>query len=107
MSAGSLSPLKWSKTLGANFRGKKTAADAGHIGRDLAATPAHPRHLGRALWDRVQTTYQIADSGGIELLLLACEATDRVGALRQEIAKDGAVIRTRGAVKEHPPCVPR
>jgi Phage terminase, small subunit len=37
------------------------------------------------------------------LLLLACEAIDRIGALRDEIAEDGAVIHLRGGgVREHP-----
>ena len=65
-----------------------------------------PRTLdekGRALWDRVMAEYAIQDAGGIELLLLACEATDRIYALREEIEHDGAVIRSRnGAIKEHP-----
>jgi phage terminase small subunit len=71
-----------------------------------ATWPEPPRALdnhGRSLWDRIQREYAIVDAGGLELLLLACEGIDRVWALRQEIARDGAVIRLRnGAVKEHP-----
>jgi phage terminase small subunit len=71
-----------------------------------ATWPEPPRTLddhGRSLWDRIQREYAIADAGGLELLLLACEGIDRIWALRQEIARDGAVIRMRnGAVKEHP-----
>lgn len=65
-----------------------------------------PRNLnkyGRALWDRVMAQYAVEDAAGIELLLLACEGTDRIWALRQEIEHDGAVIRLRnGAIREHP-----
>jgi hypothetical protein len=65
-----------------------------------------PRNLdnhGRSLWDRIMREYDIRDAGGLELLLLACEGIDRIWALRQEIARDGAVIRLRnGAIKEHP-----
>jgi phage terminase small subunit len=65
-----------------------------------------PRNLdnrGRSLWDRIMREYDIRDAGGLELLLLACEGIDRIWVLRQEIERDGAVIRLRnGAVKEHP-----
>jgi hypothetical protein len=46
--------------------------------------------------------YEIADSGGLEMLLQACAALDRAEALRREIDHDGAVIRTRGTVRDHP-----
>jgi hypothetical protein len=42
--------------------------------------PEPPRTLGepgRSLWDRVMAEYDIADSGGRELLALACQALDR------------------------------
>jgi Phage terminase, small subunit len=67
-----------------------------------------PRPLGPhglELWDAVQAEYRISDRGGIELLAQACSALDRCEALAQEIARDGAVIRTRtGTVKAHPAC---
>ena len=46
--------------------------------------PAPPRTLnppGLALWGRIQAEYAIRDAGGVELLTLACEATDRASAL--------------------------
>ena len=67
--------------------------------------PAPSRSLGnhgRSLWDRVQTEYDIQDSGGLEMLLQACAALDRAESLRLEIDRDGEVIRTRGTVKDHP-----
>jgi P27 family predicted phage terminase small subunit len=75
-----------------------TAADATSTGppRDLDS-------YGRSLWDRIMREYDIQDAGGVELLLLACEGIDRIRALRQEIERDGAVIRLRnGAIREHP-----
>ena len=64
-----------------------------------------PRKLGdpgRSLWDRVMAEYDIADSGGMEMLCQACQALDRAEALRTEIDRDGEVIRVRGSVREHP-----
>ena len=46
--------------------------------------------------------YAICDAGGIELLLLACEATDRAASLREAIDRDGELISTRSGLKEHP-----
>jgi phage terminase small subunit len=64
-----------------------------------------PRKLdqsGRSLWNRVMSEYDISDCGGIEMMTLACEALDRIAVLRNEIEHDGAVIRTRGVIKDHP-----
>jgi hypothetical protein len=64
-----------------------------------------PRTLGepgRSLWDRVMIEYDIADAGGRELLALACQALDRAERLREQIDRDGEVIRARGMVKNHP-----
>ena len=64
-----------------------------------------PRTLGKLgldLWRRVQSEYQVHDSGGIELLLLACEGLDRIGELREAIDRDGAVVYVRGTPREHP-----
>jgi hypothetical protein len=57
---------------------------------------------GRSLWQRVQSEYDVRDAGGIELLVQACEALDRVGRLREQIDADGEVIRARGTVRAHP-----
>jgi hypothetical protein len=54
------------------------------------------------LWDRVQREFAVHDCAGIELLLLACETTDRVSQLRQRIDDDGEVVKVRGVPKAHP-----
>jgi hypothetical protein len=57
---------------------------------------------GQALWQSIVTEYGIEDAGGVEMLTLACQALDRAEELATAIKEDGAVIRTRGIVKEHP-----
>jgi hypothetical protein len=73
--------------------------------REVETTLDPPRSLGkpgRSLWDRIMREYAIRDAGGIELLLLACEATDRAASLRDQIDRDGELIPTRSGLKEHP-----
>jgi hypothetical protein len=67
--------------------------------------PPPPRELGAsglALWNSIQGEYRISDAGGIELLLQACQAADRLAGLAARIAEDGEVIVTRGGPKAHP-----
>jgi hypothetical protein len=67
--------------------------------------PPPPRTLGApglALWNRVQSEYGIIDCGGVEILCIACEATDRIQTLAEAIAEDGPVVRTRAGVRSHP-----
>jgi hypothetical protein len=64
-----------------------------------------PRALGqhgRSLWDRIMSEYDVSDSGGVEMLLQACAGADLAETLHEEISRDGAVIRQRGAVRAHP-----
>jgi hypothetical protein len=46
--------------------------------------------------------YGIVDCGGLEILCIACEATDRIHSLAEAIAEDGPVVRTRSGVRAHP-----
>jgi hypothetical protein len=68
--------------------------------------PDPPRPLGfagRALWDAVQLEYNIQDRGGVEVLLVGCQALDRAERLRAQIDADGEVIRLRnGSIRAHP-----
>jgi hypothetical protein len=64
-----------------------------------------PRKLGRAgvsLWSSVQREYRIDDAGGIELLMQACTALDRVEAVAAQINTDGEIIKTRTGLRSHP-----
>jgi hypothetical protein len=63
-----------------------------------------PRKLGSAgsaLWDAVTGEYRIEDAGGIELLMQACLASDRVEALAAAIDADGEVVHTRTGTRVH------
>jgi hypothetical protein len=64
-----------------------------------------PRPLGQvgmALWTAVTAEYHIEDIAGVELLMQACLASDRVGALAEQIDEDGAIVRTRTGPRAHP-----
>lgn len=68
-------------------------------------TGAPPRPLGQhgmALWQSVNSQYGIEDAAGVEFLVTACQALDRAEALKAQIDADGAVIRTKAGLKDHP-----
>jgi hypothetical protein len=67
-----------------------------------AVPPATLAEPGRGLWTRLMGAYDIADPGGLAMLEQACTALDRAETLRHAIEQDGAVIRKRGAVRDHP-----
>jgi hypothetical protein len=58
--------------------------------------------VGRSLWDRITSAYDISDEGGIELLSQACASADRAESLRAQIDRDGEVVRTKQGFKDHP-----
>jgi hypothetical protein len=69
----------------------------------ISAQPSRPLgEHGRQLWDRVASEYDISDASGVEMLTLACEATDRIQALSARIREDGETVRTHTGVKAHP-----
>src|SRR5262249_33063160 len=57
---------------------------------------------GLSLWDAIMTEYHIEDRGGVELLMQACEAADRVASLSERISADGEVIQGRNGPRTHP-----
>lgn len=70
-----------------------------------AAWPAPPRTLGvhgLALWDRVNSDYNISDAGGVELLAQACSAVDRAEALAECVSRDGVMLYGKHGEKAHP-----
>jgi hypothetical protein len=70
-----------------------------------STTTAPPRKLGvlgLSLWESIQSEYRIDDRGGIELLMQACEAADRVASLSERISADGEVIQGRNGLRAHP-----
>jgi len=72
---------------------------------DQQPTIKPPRKLGRhggRLWKTVMNEYQIDDAGGSEMLALACEQLDRAQECREQIDRDGLMLRTKHGPKEHP-----
>ena len=84
------------------FMAKKPRLTLVQPGSNPAEPPRKLDDPGRNLWDRIMSEYDIADSGGLEVLAQACQALDRAEALRSEIDRDGEVIRVRGSIREHP-----
>jgi hypothetical protein len=71
----------------------------------LPRRPEPPQPLGavgRSLWDRITSSYDISDSGGQQMLFEACAASDRAESLRAQINQDGEVIRTKTGFRDHP-----
>ena len=46
--------------------------------------------------------YELDDPGGVELLLQACEASDRVARLAARIDADGEIVEGRNGPRTHP-----
>jgi hypothetical protein len=57
---------------------------------------------GAALWDAVTTEYRIEDAGGIEILMQACLAADRVSPLAERISTEGEIIHGQTGPRAHP-----
>ena len=70
----------------------------------MKTTP--PRHLSpaaRAWFAELQREYGIDDAGGRALLAIAADAWDRARDAREQIAKEGAIVRDRfGQPVPHP-----
>jgi hypothetical protein len=70
---------------------------------DRLNPPAGLGEAGRALWIKVQREYVIDDIGGRAVLEQVCGAADRIETIKQAIAEDGPVLRSRsGGLKGHP-----
>ena len=68
-------------------------------------TGGPPRKLGKnglELWVGVKSQYEIDDTGGLAMLLLACEALDRAEACRLQIDRDGLIIRSKAGPRDNP-----
>jgi hypothetical protein len=57
---------------------------------------------GQNLWASVTAEYAIADSGGVEMLVQACQALDRAEKCRALIDRDGEVIANAKGLRDHP-----
>jgi hypothetical protein len=75
------------------------------ISGEIEAFDTPPRPLGshgQRLWTSVQAEYQISDVGGREILCQCAELLDRAERLREEIDRDGEIIRTKAGPRVHP-----
>lgn len=65
-----------------------------------------PKHLSReaqALWDRLQSDFDLTDAAAKALLRQACESYDRAESARRIVRAEGMVIRDRfGQQRPHP-----
>ncbi len=79
---------------------KLTVVDGTHTPFDPQASLGE---AGRRLWQAIQSEYRIDDSGGCEMLLQICLASDRAEEYAAVIAADGPTIRTKGGgLRDHP-----
>jgi P27 family predicted phage terminase small subunit len=64
-----------------------------------------PRKLGRhgsQLWRSIMREYVLDDAADLETLALACEQLDRAQECREQIDRDGLMIRSKHGPKDHP-----
>jgi hypothetical protein len=69
------------------------------------STKAPPRKLGthgQRLWAVVNEEVVLEDAAGVEMLLEACEALDRVQECAAEIKRSGVMLRTKTGTRENP-----
>jgi hypothetical protein len=73
------------------------------LNRPRLQKPSRPlgKH-GMALWSAVTGEYGIEDAGGVEMLTQACQSLDRAEELAVAIKRDGAIIRSKGIIRDHP-----
>ena len=71
----------------------------------LATPSSPPSSLGEPgikLWRSIMKQYVIRDAGGLAILEMACISRDRSSGFAAIIKRDGAMIRGKEAIKEHP-----
>ena len=68
----------------------------------INAPPAALGEAGRKLWQSIHHDFVIDDAGGAEMLAQICLTADRAAECAAQIAADGAVIRTKNGMRDHP-----
>src|SRR5262245_49431494 len=76
------------------------------VGNDEQSGGVPQRNLGEhgtSLWHQIMSEYEITDAAGLQLLTQACLACERAERLRNQINRDGEVVRVRnGMLRAHP-----
>jgi hypothetical protein len=70
--------------------------------RNPLEPPAQLKETGAALWGHVLRDFVVDDAHGLETLFQVCVASDRAQECAEAIARDGAVIKTRSGLRDHP-----
>lgn len=66
-------------------------------------TPKHLSREAKALWRRIQESYEIEDDAGLLILTTALEAHDRMKQAQAILDTDGLTVTDKfGQVKSHP-----
>ena len=97
---------KWPTPPGLEYSGTVSKEPVLSVVRgSVAAVVEPPVSLGKAgrkLWRSVTSQYDIRDAGGLAILEDACLGRDRSTEYRAVIDQEGATIRTKSGIKEHP-----
>ena len=84
----------------------RKSSNSGQFLNRAGPAPGPPESLkrhGRALWNQIQSEYEIRDGGGIEMLRQACAAADRAEDCAKKIEREGlTVTNARGTPHDHP-----
>jgi hypothetical protein len=85
---------------------KSTKPPLAVVGATAMPPASDPLHglgeHGRTAWQLITNQYQIDDAGGRMMLHEICAARDRLVELQQAIDRDGAIVKSRSGVREHP-----
>jgi hypothetical protein len=85
-----------------NFMVKKLQLIPIASGDDLGAAPDGLGPHGLALWRKVTGEFDFSDTAGATTLEQAARSLDRAESCREQINRDGELIKVRGGMKEHP-----
>jgi hypothetical protein len=71
-------------------------------GRNPIPPPEGLGEAGSKLWTDLHHDYVIDEASGLEMLRQICCTADKVAEYSDTIDRDGAILRTKAGVKEHP-----
>jgi len=83
---------------------RKTSNSSEFLDRtQLPGPPENLKRYGQALWAKIQSEYEIRDSGGLEMLAQACAAADVAEACAAKIKSEGLTVTSAsGMSHDHP-----
>jgi hypothetical protein len=71
-------------------------------GRNPLPPPEGLGAAGSKLWSDLHRDYVIDEASGLEMLRQICCTADKVAEYSDTVDRDGAILRTKAGVKEHP-----